>query len=257
MYIDVVPNRTSPPAILLRESYRDGNKVRKRTLLNLTGWPRDLVDGFRALLKGGSVIPAGQDALRIIRSLPHGPVAAVLGTLRRIGLDRLLGPDGNRCRDLAIALIASRIIAPTSKLATGKALDPATAASSLGEVLGLGPVERTNSTPPSTGCWPGSRRSRRRWPGATSRAARWCSMTCRRAISKAAAARWPGAATTVTARKASCRSSTACSAPPTAARWRSRCSTAIPPIRPPSPARSARSSSASACPTWCWSATAG
>src|SRR5512134_2897683 len=140
MYIDVVPNRTSPPAILLRESYRDGNKVRKRTLLNLTGWPRDLVDGFRALLKGGSVIPAGQDALRIIRS-PHGHVAAVLGTLRRIGLDRLLGPDGNRCRDLAIALIASRIIAPTSKLATGKALDPATAASSLGEVLGLGPVD--------------------------------------------------------------------------------------------------------------------
>ena len=141
MYIDVVPNRTSPPAILLRESYRDGNKVRKRTLLNLSGWPRDLVDGFRALLKGGSVIPAGQDALTIIRSLPHGHVAAVLGTLRRIGLDRLLGPDGNRCRDLAIALIASRIITPTSKLATGKALDPTTAASSLGEVLGLGPVD--------------------------------------------------------------------------------------------------------------------
>src|SRR5512147_2476246 len=75
MYIDVVPNRTSPPAILLRESYRDGNKVRKRTLLNLSSWPRDLVEGFRALLKGGSVIPAGQDALRIIRSLPHGHVA--------------------------------------------------------------------------------------------------------------------------------------------------------------------------------------
>ena len=141
MYIDVVPNRTSPPAILLRESYRDGDKVRKRTLLNLSSWPRDLADGFRALLKGGSVIPAGQDALTIIRSLPHGHVAAVLGTLRRIGLDRLLGPDGNRCRDLAIALIASRIIAPASKLATGKALDPATAASSLGEVLGLGPVD--------------------------------------------------------------------------------------------------------------------
>jgi hypothetical protein len=141
MYIDVVPNRNSPPAILLRESYRDGNKVRKRTLLNLTDWPRDLVAGFRALLKGGTVIPAGQEALTITRSLPHGHVAAVLGTLRRIGLDRLLGPDGNRCRDLAIALIASRVIAPTSKLATSKALDPATAASSLGEVLDLGPVD--------------------------------------------------------------------------------------------------------------------
>jgi Transposase DDE domain len=141
MYIDVVPNRNSPPAILLRESYRDGNKVRKRTLLNLTDWPGDLVAGFRALLKGGTVIPAGQEALTITRSLPHGHVAAVLGTLRRIGLDRLLGPDGNRCRDLAIALIASRVIAPASKLATSKALDPATAASSLGEVLDLGPVD--------------------------------------------------------------------------------------------------------------------
>ena len=147
MYIDVVRNRTSPPAILLRESYRDGDKVRKRTLLNLSSWPRDLADGFRALLKGGSVIPAGQDALTIIRSLPHGHVAAVLGTLRRIGLDRLLGPDGNRCRDLAIALIASRIIAPAAKLATGKALDPATAASSLGEVLGLGRRGRTLHRP--------------------------------------------------------------------------------------------------------------
>src|SRR5512133_536490 len=141
MYIDVVPNRTSPPAILLRESYRDGDKVRKRTLLNLTSWPRDLVVGFRALLKGGTVIPAGQEALTIIRSQPHGHVAAVLSTLRRSGLDRLLGPDGNRCHDLAIALIASRIIAPTSKLATAKALDPATAATSLGEVLDLGPVD--------------------------------------------------------------------------------------------------------------------
>ena len=92
MYIDVVPNRTSPPAVLLRESYRDGNKVKKRTLLNLTGWPRDLVEGFRALLKGGTVIPAGQDALSITRSLPHGHVAAVLGTLRRSGLDPCSDP---------------------------------------------------------------------------------------------------------------------------------------------------------------------
>src|SRR5512132_1582731 len=89
MYIDVVPNRTAPPAILLRESYRDGNKVRKRTLLNLPSLPRDLVVGFRALPKGGTVIPAGQEALTIIRSQPHGHVAAVLSTLRRSGLDRL------------------------------------------------------------------------------------------------------------------------------------------------------------------------
>ena len=141
MYIEAVPNRSSPPAILLRESYRDGGKVRKRTLLNLSAWPRELVEGLRALLKGGTVIPAGQEALSVTRSLPHGHVAAVLGTLRQIGLDRLLGPQGHRCRDLVVALIVSRILAPTSKLATAKALDPATAASSLGTVLGLGLVD--------------------------------------------------------------------------------------------------------------------
>src|SRR6478672_1139236 len=141
MYIEAVPNRGSPPAILLRESYRDGGRVRKRTLLNLTDWPGDLVAGLRALLKGGTVVPAGQEALTVTRSLPHGHVAAVLGTLRQIGLDHLLGPEGLRCRDLVLGLIVSRILAPTSKLATAKALDPATAASSLGAVLGLGPVD--------------------------------------------------------------------------------------------------------------------
>ena len=92
MYIEAVPNRGSPPAILLRESYRDGRRVRKRTLLNLTDWPGDLVAGLRAVLKGGTVIAAGQQALTVTRSLPHGHVAAVLGTLRKIGGDRLLAP---------------------------------------------------------------------------------------------------------------------------------------------------------------------
>ena len=141
MYIESVPNRNSPPAILLRESYRDGGKVRKRTLLNLSDWPAELVAGFRALLKGGTVIPAGQEVLTVIRSLPHGHVAAVLGTLRKTGLDRLLGPKGERSRDLVLAMIVSRVIGPASKLATAKALDPATAASSLGAILDLGPVD--------------------------------------------------------------------------------------------------------------------
>jgi len=141
MYIEAVPNRSSPPAILLRESYRVGGKVKKRTLLNLSDWPRPLVEGLRALLKGGTVLPPGQEAIIIKRSLPHGHVAAVLGTLRRIGLDRLLGPAGNRCRDLVLAMIVGRLIAPVSKLATAKALDPATAGSSLGTALGLGAVD--------------------------------------------------------------------------------------------------------------------
>ncbi|HSO42296.1 MAG TPA: IS1634 family transposase [Rhodospirillales bacterium] len=141
MYIEAVPNRNSPPAILLRESYRDKGKVGKRTLCNLSNWPAHLIQGLRALLKDGSVLPPGTDALTIRRSLPHGHIAAVLGTLRTIGLDRLLGPAGNRCRDLTLAMIVARLIAPASKLATAKALDPATAAHSLGAVLGLGAVD--------------------------------------------------------------------------------------------------------------------
>src|SRR3954464_15592650 len=97
MFIQVIPNRGSPPAILLRESYREGGKVKKRTLCNLTHWPASLREGFKALLKGGTVIsaPAAPEVFTIRRALPHGHVAAVLGTLRQIGLDRILGPDGN------------------------------------------------------------------------------------------------------------------------------------------------------------------
>ena len=141
MYIESVPNRNSPPAILLRESYRDGAKIKKRTIANLSDWPRELVEGLRTLLKGGTATPADQESIIVRRSLPHGHVAAVLGTLRHIGLDRILGPAGNRPRDLVIAMIVARLIAPASKLATARMLDPATAASSLGDVLGLGAVD--------------------------------------------------------------------------------------------------------------------
>src|SRR5467141_2663652 len=148
MYIEAVPNRDSPPAILLRESYREAGKVRKRTLLNLSDWPHERIAGFKALLKGGTVISKDQDAITIIRSLPHGHVDAALGTARQIGLDRLLGPrpapaqpGGNRCRDLILALVVSRIVDPGSKLAAARALSPDTASSSLGEQLGLGVVD--------------------------------------------------------------------------------------------------------------------
>jgi transposase len=141
MYIESIPNRNSPPAILLRESYREGGKVRKRTLCNLSDWPTAHIEGLRGVLRGGTVIAAERDAFTVLRSLPHGHVAAALGTARRIGLDRLLGPDGNRCRDLVLALLVGRILDPASKLAAARALSPATAASSLGEVLGLGEVD--------------------------------------------------------------------------------------------------------------------
>ena len=91
MSIEAVPNWNSPPAILLRESYREGGKVRKRTLCNLSDWPTAYIEGLRGVLKGGTVIPVERDAFTVIRSLPHGHVAAALGTARKIGLGELLG----------------------------------------------------------------------------------------------------------------------------------------------------------------------
>src|SRR3984957_11791511 len=144
MYVEIVSNRSSPPAILLRESYRDGKSVRKRTLLNLTHWPAEHIEGLRGVLKGGVVLPPGQPQFATARPLPPAHVAAVLGMTRAVALDRLLGPNTprqpNRPRDLVTAMIVSRIIAPRSKLATAKALDPVTAASSLGVELGLSDV---------------------------------------------------------------------------------------------------------------------
>jgi transposase len=140
MYIESVPNRGSPPAILLRESFREDGRVRKRTLANLSDWPGSLVEGFRTLLKGG--VAVAEDGVRIHRALPHGHAAAVLGTIRAIGLDRRLGkPADTRLVPLAIALIASRLVSPASKLATARDLAAETAGSSLGRLLGLGVVD--------------------------------------------------------------------------------------------------------------------
>jgi transposase len=142
MYIESVPNRGSLPAILLRESFREKGRVRKRTLANLSDWPSPLVEGFRTLLKGGVAVAA--EGICIRRSLPHGHAAAVLGTIRAIGLDRLLGkPIDKRLVPLAIALIASRLISPASKLATARELAADTAGSSLGRLLELGAVDES------------------------------------------------------------------------------------------------------------------
>jgi len=134
MYIETVPNRNSPPCILLRESFRQGGKVRKRTLANLTHWPPDLVEGLRQLLQGGKVLEELPD-FDILRSLPHGHVAATLGALRNVGLDKLIAPRHSRRRDLVVAMIVARVIDPRSKLATARGLSDETAFTSLGEVL--------------------------------------------------------------------------------------------------------------------------
>lgn len=137
MYIETVPNRSSPPCTLLRESYRLGAKVKKRTITNLTQWPPHLVEGLRSLLRGGTVVEDLSDCFDVVRSLPHGHVAAVLGTLRRIGLDRIIGGKDASAHALVLAMIVSRVIDPQSKLATARGLGDETAFSSLAEMLGL------------------------------------------------------------------------------------------------------------------------
>jgi hypothetical protein len=139
MYVVKVPNRGSPPAILLRESYREAGKVKNRTLANLSAWPEAKVDALTRVLKGQPPAAAGLDgAFEITRSLPHGHVAAVLGTARQLGLEELIDPAPSRHRDLVTAMAAAQVIAPDSKLAIARGLRGQTAATSLGEVLGAG-----------------------------------------------------------------------------------------------------------------------
>jgi hypothetical protein len=139
MYVVKVPNRGSPPAILLRESYREDGKVKNRTLANLSSWPDAKVDALTRVLKGQPLPAAPLDeAFEITRSLPHGHVAAVLGTARQLGLDELIDPEPSRHRDLVVAMAVAQVITPDSKLAIARGLREETAASSLGEVLHLG-----------------------------------------------------------------------------------------------------------------------
>ena len=139
MYVAKVPNRGSPPAVLLRESYREAGKVKNRTLANLSAWPDAKVDALSRVLKGQPPPAADLDGtFEITRSLPHGHVAAVLGTARRLGLDELIDPVPSRHRDLVMAMAVAQVIDPGSKLAIARGLRDATAASSLGEVLGAG-----------------------------------------------------------------------------------------------------------------------
>jgi Transposase DDE domain len=139
MYVVKVPNRGSPPAILLRESYREAGKVKNRTLANLSSWPEAKVDALSRVLKGQPPPAADLDgAFEITRSLPHGHVAAVLGTARQLGLEELIDPVPSRSRDLVTAMAVAQVIAPDSKLAIARGLREETAGSSLGEVLGLG-----------------------------------------------------------------------------------------------------------------------
>lgn len=145
MYVATVPNRNSPPAILLRESYRENGKVKTRTLANISHLHVQKIEALRRALSGS--VPAADsplpDCFRIARSLPHGHVAAVLGCLRNLQLDSILDPVPGRQRELVIAMIVARILEPASKLATARGLHTDTLHHSLGDVLRLDSADET------------------------------------------------------------------------------------------------------------------
>jgi len=140
----VVPNRSSPPAILLRESFREGGKVKNRTLANLSAWSSERVEALRQVLRGrplGPPVPRAGAGLEIVRSWPHGHVAAVLGSVRRLDLERLVASAPSRPRALVVAMLVHRLLAPGSKLATARGLAEATRTSTLSPALKLPAVD--------------------------------------------------------------------------------------------------------------------
>jgi hypothetical protein len=142
MYIEIVPNRGSRPAVLLREGWREGAKVKKRTLANLSDWEPHRVQALAAALKGQSGVGDLENAFEIVRSRPHGHVAAVLQTLSsRLTLDPLIARSRCRERDVCVAMIVARLISPGSKLAIARGLSAETLESTLGELTGCQDVD--------------------------------------------------------------------------------------------------------------------
>ncbi|BCU13239.1 transposase [Microcystis aeruginosa] len=139
MYIEKVPNRNSPPAVLLRESYREGDQVKKRTLANLSKLPDDIIENLKLALKGAtlSMTEGIPNHFEVIRSLPHGHVMAILETIKKLGLDKIISEKSSRIRNLVVAMIVARIINPKSKLATARGFNSETCSQSLGQLLDL------------------------------------------------------------------------------------------------------------------------
>ncbi|MGA7951411.1 MAG: IS1634 family transposase [Thiobacillaceae bacterium] len=141
MYIEAVPNRNSPPAVLLRESYREEGKIKKRTLANLSSLPTEVIEGLKVLLKGGVAVPSADDVFTVERSLPHGHVAAALGSAMACGAQDWFAAAPASLRRVLLAMLVARVVSPGSKLATHRMLRDETAAHSLGRVLGVGNIE--------------------------------------------------------------------------------------------------------------------
>jgi len=140
MYIEAVPNRDSPPAILLRESYREDGKVKKRTLANLSCLAPEVIEGLKVLLRGGVAVPSAEEVFVVERSLPHGHVAAALTAARQCGAEAWFASAPEPLRPVLLAMLVARLLTPGSKLATHRMVHDDTATHSLGRVLGVGQV---------------------------------------------------------------------------------------------------------------------
>ena len=244
-------------SVLVRRTYRDGGKVRHETLANLSALPAEAVSAIEATLKGERLVPAGQ-AVTITASVPHGHVAAVHAAAVKLGLPALLGPAG-RARDLALALIISRVVGPGSKLSTLTWWDDTT----LGADLGVAGASTDDIYAAMD--WlerPAGRDRGRSWPAATWRRrpnpSRMALFDLSSSWLEGGAARWPPAATPGTARKENCRSSTGCS--PT--REGRPVAVRVLPRQHRRPGRVHRDrrtwcGRSSGWPRWSWSATAG
>ena len=131
MYVDIVPNRNSPPAILIRECRREGKKNPKRTLANISHWPMEKVETLRRVLKDEKLVPL-DGLFHIEKSFPHGHVEAIMGTIRKIGLDKMISSRRSRERDLVVAMIVEQLLHSSSKLADTRLWHTTTLAGELG-----------------------------------------------------------------------------------------------------------------------------
>jgi hypothetical protein len=232
MYVARVPNRGSPPAILLRESYRQDGKVKTRTLANLSHWPDHKVDALVRALKSPPAAP-GLGTFEITRSLPHGHVAAVLGTARALRLEELIDPTPSRRRDLVTAMLVAQVIAPGSKLATARGLRTETATSSLGQLLGVSGCDEDDLYAAMD--WVLARKDTIENTLAARHLANGTLV-----LYDVSSAAFEGRTCPLGAighprdgSRAGGRSSTGCCAPPPGRRWPSRCSRATPPTPKP------------------------
>ncbi len=138
--IETIYNQRGNRVILLRQAWREGNRIRKKTIANLTGFPEPVIEGLRILLKGGTAVRDPSELMPITRSLPHGHARAALGMAKKLGLDKILHRQDGRERKLALAAIICQLLDPVSKSAMARMLSPDSATTSLGTVLGLGEV---------------------------------------------------------------------------------------------------------------------